>query len=381
MIQFTEDGETYSFDPETGESDYHGESSELISVLGNIESMAYKLVPPEEDVEGASGAPTDKEYDPEEAEQIVRNTVETLDNLSLVESSGSSGSDEKIAPQVVEGPLEGPGPSVYSDFVIEKRVYIDDPSEVPEGATVHEGERGGLWYDDGEAMSFQEFQRDNNVERLSDHNYPQEQVDNAVGNAQRVFEKSGDIFETWLSAAQQTGEVTGASHRVKGVGSALEKAIDRKPENYDGDVSNLDDWHGTEIKFETVDDVERVFEEFQEDFDIIEAENKLDPDNQYRACHLIAEVEGERVELQLKQNEHSKIATASHSLTFKPETAPVGEMETLDEPVVEGSELYDKINDCLQQNADFIQGLADSDPECEEQAQAVIQEFFEVSGL
>lgn len=159
MIEFTEDGETYSFDPGTAESDYHGESSEMVSVLGNIESMAYKLVLPEEDVDDASGAPTDKEYDPEEAEQIVRNTVETLDNVSLVEGSGSIGSSEKNAPQVVEGPLNGSDTRVkeHSGFILkdgelvrkqevpDSAEHISPDEEPPEGAATFTGPRGGTY--------------------------------------------------------------------------------------------------------------------------------------------------------------------------------------------------------------------------------------------
>lgn len=374
MIRFKEDDNEYWFDPEEGETNYKGDNPSIVSTLENIKSVAsieeaVSVDDPDLDVIG----PSESSYSPQKARSVVESLLKTRQGVSIIE-------DEKSAPQVVEGPLEGNNPPVYDDYVVEKRVYVDDPSEVPEGATVHEGERGGLYYDESEATDFQQFQRNNNIERLKEHNYPEEQVDEAVETAQRVFEKSGDIFETWLDSAQQVGSVTGASHRVKSVGSALEKALDRKEDKY-GTAESLNDWHGTQIKMETVDEVNEVFEVFQEEFDIIEAKDKMDPDSRYRANHLIAEVEGETVELQIKQEEHSKIAQASHALTYKRNTAPVDQMETLDEPVPEGSQLEDDINECLTKNADFIQGLQEDEPECDEEAQAVIREFFEVSGL
>lgn len=86
MIEFTEDGETYWFDPETADTNYKGESDEMINVLANIESMAYKLKPPEEeDPELTEGAPAKRVYDPEEAEEIVLDTVRRAENVTLVE--------------------------------------------------------------------------------------------------------------------------------------------------------------------------------------------------------------------------------------------------------------------------------------------------------
>lgn len=375
MIRFKEDGEEYWFDPEEAETNYRGNNPTIVSTLENIQSVASidKSVSLDDDEDVDVVGPTESVYSSEKARDVVESLLKTRQGVSIIQ-------EEKNMPQVVEGPLEDDNtPPVYTDFVVEKRVYIEDPSEVPEGATVHEGSRGGLYYDEAEATEFSQGQRERNLERLAENNYPEEQVNDAVDTAQRVYEKSGDIFEAWVTAGQENGELTGASHRVKGVGSACEKAIDRKPENYDSDVKNLQDWHGTQLKFESVDDVERVFDEFQEEFDIIESEDKMDPDGPYRACHIIANVEGEEVELQIKQEEHSKIATASHMLTYKPETAPVEQMETLDEPIGEDSQLNNNIVDCLEQNADLIQGVREEEPECEQEAQAVIAEFMEVA--
>ena len=265
----------------------------------------------------------------------------------------------------------GDEPSVFTG-VYAKRVYIDDPTEVPEGADVHEGARGGLYYEETEA-AFSQMQMEDDMERMEKYDFTQEQINEAADTISDVSQSAEDIFGSWVENAQEVANVTGASHRTKSIGSAMEKVYKRKPELYD-EVSDLNDLHGSMVKVETVDEAEEIFNHLQEqeEFEIIEAKDKMG-DGPYRAYHLIAEVEGQTAELQIKQEDLSEIATASHKLAYKPDTAPHEEMDSLDGPADE--ELQTQLNNCLEQMSGFIIGDVD-EVSCAEQSYEVIEEYM-----
>lgn len=268
-------------------------------------------------------------------------------------------------------------PSVSKTFSLTKRVYIDDPSEVPEGASIHEGPEGGLYYEET-AAAFAQGQMEAEMERLEEYDFTREQIEEAASELQSVKENSSEIFGTWIDAASEVADLTGGDHRTKAMGSAIEKAYYNDDNEYDS-VPELKDLHGSRIKVETVAEAEAVFDTLQnqEDIDVIEAKDKMD-DGPYRAHHLIAEVEGETVELQIKQDDLSDLSSVSHSLAYKPDAeAPVEEMDSLDE--VPDEEMKEDLNECLSQQADFIIGNID-EVDCPDQAAAAIQEYAEMQG-
>lgn len=288
-----------------------------------------------------------------------------------VEEFGLTDTDTRL--YVKTGGAEGSSPQIFD---LEKdRVYIDDPSNIPDGASVHEGQRGGLYYETGGQTDMAQFQMETDAERMEKYEFTDEQIENAVNELQRVKEKGGDIFGQWLEAANEVATITGGSHRTKSVGSALEKVHKRddSAHKYDS-VEELTDLHGSKVKVSTVDDAKELYEKLQDEFDIVETKNHFEKGGPYRAHHLKAEVEGEVVEFQIKQKDMAEIASASHSLALKPEEeAPVEDMETLDEPPDE--ELQDQLEDCMSQQADFVEGLVDT-VDCDEQAAAILDEYY-----
>jgi len=362
MIQFTQDGQEYWFDANEKESNYDGDSEEMRSVLDNIESLAYTLKAPDEVIDGddtGMSTPEERVYDPSEAESIVKGAVRSIDGFSLM---------TKGKPQIIDRNR------VVTDVgLLLKRTYVNDPSEVPPGVTLHEGERGGLWYDDS-SQDFAQTQMENDMERLEEYDFTDEQIQEGAETLSRIDSKANDIFGNWLEVAMENANVTGASHRTKSLGSALEKVYDRKPENYDS-VADLDDAHGSMIKVESISEAEDIYDQIQDEFDVIEAEDKYG-DGPYRAHHIIADIDGDSVELQIKQEDLSDVAHASHALTYKPQTAPIDQMETLDEPADEP--MQEELNQCLESMADYLEGL-DNDVSCADEAFDIIQEFFEVT--
>lgn len=364
MIQFTQDGQEYWFDANEKESNYDGDSEEMRSILDNIESLAYTLKAPDEFIDGddaGMSTPEERVYDPSEAESIVKGAVRSIDGFSLM---------TKGKPQVIDRNR------VVNDVgLLLKRVYVDDPSEVPAGVTLHEGERGGLYYDD-DSGDFAQMQMETDADRMANYDFSNEQIEEGVEVLSRIEGKANDIFSEWFDFAMEAGEPTGATHRTKSVGSALEKAYDRKDDNYDS-VSELDDLHGSMVKFDTIEECTEMFEAIQEsdNINVVEAEDKYGSDGPYRAQHIVAEFGGDTVELQIKQEDLSNIASASHALAYKPKTAPTDEMETLDGPADE--QMQEEINECLSEMSDYIEGIDDSIA-CSDESFDVIEEYFQL---
>lgn len=363
MIRFTQDGQEYWFDEDNAETNYDGDDLSITKTLANIESMASDVDVPSDEVDEIMTGPTSLKYSPEKAEEIVTSLLETRDTVSLMQKSSS--------PQVIDRNRVRDGVSI-----IRKRTYVEDPSEVPPGVTLHEGDRGGLYYDD-DSGDFSQMQMETDAERMENYDFTDEQIQEGVETLSRIDSKADDIFGTWFEFASEAGNPTGATHRTKSVGSALEKVYDRKSDNYDS-VDDLDDLHGSMVKFDTIEECNEMFEAIQEsdEIEVIEAEDKYGSDGPYRAQHIIADIGGDSVELQIKQEDLSDVASASHTLSYKPETAPVDQMETLDEPADEP--LQEEIDECLSEMSDYLEGISE-DIACSDQSFAIIEEFFEIS--
>lgn len=265
-------------------------------------------------------------------------------------------------------------PSIVRIGIYKERIYIDDVTEIPPGAKLQEGQRGGLYYESGEQSEFAQFQINTDAERMEEYDFDKEDIDGAVETLQDVHDKSEDIFATWMETVENLGaDVEFATHRTKSVGSALEKVHERQPEQYD-DVEELTDLHGSMIVLDDVQEAKQIAETIEEQADTVKVNNYFgETDQPYRAVNIKAEVEGVTAELQVKQKELKEVGDASHSLVMKPNEAPVDEMNTLDTPPSE--ELQDMIDDCLTEQANFIVGET-SDVDCEPQATAVIEEYY-----
>lgn len=362
MIRFTEDGEEYWFDADEAETNYKGDNPSIVSTLENIESVASDVKQSDVESDEIVIGPTEYNYSPEKAREIVSSLLKSREGVSIIE--------EKSGPQVIDRSR------IVTDVdLLLKRVYVDDPSEVPAGVTLHEGERGGLYYDD-DSGDFAQMQIDTDADRMANYDFSNEQIEEGVQVLSRIEGRANDIFAEWFDFAMDAGEPTGATHRTKSVGSALEKVYDRKDDNYDS-VSDLDDLHGSKIKFDTIEECTEMFEAIQEsdEINVIEAEDKYGSDGPYRAHHIIAEFGGDTVELQIKQEDLSDIASASHALVFKPKTAPTDEMETLDEPADE--QMQEEINECLSEMSDYIEGIDDT-ISCSDESFNVIEEYFQL---
>lgn len=320
-------------------------------------------------------------------------TVQVVDEDDLPDSSTPT---EKggSSPLVVEVKWDN-GDLVY------KRTYVEDPSEVPEGVSLREGSRDGLFYDDS-GQEFVAGQHERTKKRLQDMDVSDELVNEAVEVIQKHDNIAQESFEmVWDMANDVGADIQSGSHRVKGVGSAVQKVAEAQEEagedeepKYDS-VSDLTDVHGSQVVVDDLDDAEEMYENFL-DRDDIEVEKAKDhtesTDDPYRAHHVVIEKEdGVYTEIQIKEERMSEIASASHSLVYKAEDeAPVEDMETVDEEntreiesgdVTFTEEFQDDIEDCLTQQADLSQGLIEDDQlDCDPDAAKAIREYLEMSG-
>ncbi len=268
-----------------------------------------------------------------------------------------------------------------------KYTYVDSPAEVPEGVDLEVGPREGLRYDD-DSREFLEHQHENTLERLDEDEYSEQEIEEAIAHIQRHDEMASEAFETAFEAASGAGaDIKSATHRVKGVGSVLQKVAgnrsDVDEDEYDS-PRDLTDMHGSQV---TVDSLEAAEDTFQalldnDDLDIEKSKDHFETkDNPYRAHHVIIDM-GDDVysEIQIKEKRMSQIASASHSLTYKTDTAPVDEMKTV-EDIAELEGMQEPLEECLVKQADLREGLiSEEEADCDEEAWSVIREFFVLEG-
>lgn len=342
-------------------------------------------------------------------------TVQVVDEENLPESAKQSGTSESSQDSSDNGVCvfthtekapTGDGlvvveHSLDEDLII-KRTYIENPAKVPEGVDLQEGRRGGLYYE-GSGQEFIQGQFERTQERLRDLDVPEEDIEEAISEVQKHDNIAQESFERVWNAAEDVGaNITSGSHRVKGVGSAIEKVAESRENADEGEepmydsVSELTDVHGSKVVVDDMEDAEQLFNNLKEmdDIDVEKETNHAeDTDDPYRAFHVVMEVEdGVHTEVQIKEERMSQIADASHSLVYKSDReAPVEELESVGEEHLEYNEDLDKevltedtserIEDCLVDQADFQQGLIEEDDlECDEDTFNIIQEFMEVKG-
>ena len=121
------------------------------------------------------------------------------------------------------------------------------------------------------------------------------------------------IFESVMTSFSElfdSGEVSG---RKKTFESAAEKVSRKQYESLD----RLTDLVGTRIEFPDTRDVLSAVEEIEQRFTIIEQDHHHLKDGYYTATHMLIEVDGKPVEVQVRTHSHGKIAAYAHDTLYK----------------------------------------------------------------
>ena len=385
-ITFEEDGEEYYFDPEDPKHNYEGEIPALAATLKNIEGGAQEIIPHESE-NPTEYVERERQYSPQKATDMVRSILEVESGVSIIDEEESVDKGAQ-GPQIVEGPVGNDGLQHYDVEFVLKRIYVDDISEVPQGVDLQTGSRGGLYYD-GSSQDFAQAMFDisvNEIENQDEYDYSDEEIENAIQNAQKAEEIAQEAFTKSVNAAQEVGaEIKEAGHRVKGIGSALEKVYNREgtQDKYDS-TDDLRDWHGSKVVLDNQEQVHDVFEELDSNEDLMDVNNhfeneKSDP---YRAYNVKQEINGVVTELQIMSEEMSHIKTVSHKMLLKPDTAPTEEVDEVPDDYDGDHEMVGPIEDCLTQEADALDGKIDqTEVECDGEAREIITAIFEYEGI
>lgn len=331
-------------------------------------------------------------------------------SLTVVKDDGRVPRSQTFAPERGQSQRRSRGILVAVDTPsgIRKYRYVDDPREVPEGVSLVVGPKGGLKYDP-ETQEFLQDQFDNTLESLEEapgEEYTQEQIEESVQAIQDHHVHNEEMFGTMYDAIEEADErmerdltTHFASHRVKGLGSVLDKVHGNRRDVDDDEYETPDeltDIHGSLAVFDSLGEARAVQDtlvdmvEESDDLSVEKTKDHADDrSNAYRAQHVIIEFEdGVYTEVQLKGEKFAAIADVSHSLCYKPyntfnDEELIAEMDTLDEPIERGDEITDEIEDCLTEFADYHQGFIEArdDIDCGEQSLRVIQEFMEIEEL
>lgn len=260
--------------------------------------------------------------------------------------------------------------------VYKERVYVDDYSDIPDGASLQEGPQGGLYYETEEAEEFAEEQRERTESILQEYDFSQEQINEAEALQEEYDARSDEVFGNVMSTAIESGaELTGGTYRVKGVGSMLRKAHVRD-NDYDS-VDELNDVFGCMVKPESAEGInstaEALKEEYGEDNIIKEEDYMEEPQGgYYRARHLVVETDdGLKAEIQIKEPKLSDVASIGHALVYKNEEAAGGEDDV---PLLD-DETQEDVRDCLNQLSGVLVGEQSDDPDCTEEATSLINDM------
>lgn len=306
----------------------------------------------------------------------------------VVVTGHSRGDIDQDVPDVYEAEFES-GPQVFEvDFVF-KRTYVDDLTEVPEGTQLQSGEQGGLYYE-GSSQEFLQMMFDitvDEIENQDEYDYSEEEIQRAVQNAQEAQEIAEESFSNAVDAAQESGaSIDMAQHRVKSVGSALEKVHNREEteDKYDT-VDELRDWHGSMVVVDNNEQVHETMERLEENEDLVDVNDHFEntASDPYRAYNVKQEIDGVVTELQIMSDEMHSIKEVSHQMLLKPEAeAPVDEVEEVPDDYDGDHPLSDDIEDCLIQEANVLdQELDPQEVECDGRAREVITAILEHEGM
>jgi len=156
MIRFSENDETYYFNPDSGEFSYSGDHKAIVETLDTIESAASVV---QTDYTGADGSITPKRrvYSPEKARKMVTNLLNEVSGVTILDEVKLA-DKQYVRPQIVEGPL-GSHPTTIEltgfyrkDGELFNKTNIPDsaqhipPNEdIPDGYVEFTGEQGGTY--------------------------------------------------------------------------------------------------------------------------------------------------------------------------------------------------------------------------------------------
>lgn len=324
----------------------------------------YLLVPdeaePSDDVEGTitDGETTD-EVDPQAA--LARGYWQEPDTDDPEEVLPG----DELAEKMVDFVKQLGGATMEEiNLLLKEKVYVEDPKEVPQGAQVQEGDRGGLYYDTDDVEEFNEAMVKTLEGVLNEYQFEEEQIDKAEALRDEYEDVADEHFATLMDAASE--HIEGGAHRVKTTASMLEKAYAREDSSAE-DVDELGDVYGAMLfadSWESVEDTAEAIKDQLGQDAIIEEENMMDNDGYYRAYHLDVEFEnGHQGEIQIKSQPMAEIIHVGHKLVYKDET----DMNL--QP-----EVIDQVEQCLTDQMDSLMG--GPEPDCDPEVTEVIQEVM-----
>lgn len=249
--------------------------------------------------------------------------------------------------------------------VWKERRYVDDYSEVPEGAKLQEGEQDGLYYETEEVEQFNQMMDNMREKTFEQYDWDEGQISEMESHIQKFEEIKNEAWDRIMSTGRNI-DSPGGSYRIKGVGSALEKVHER-----DNDYESPDDltdifastlYADEDTRESVTETTEAIKEEFGEE-NILQEKNYLPKDRNapyYRAKHLIVDIgNGQPAEIQVKGKGMEEIGKVGHTAVFKDKL-------DLDE------EEKDSVTDCLTQLVEATMGEGEQ-PDCNPRAEEIIQ--------
>lgn len=246
-----------------------------------------------------------------------------------------------------------------------ERRYVEDYSEVPEGAGLEEGPEGGLYYETEAVEQFNQAMDNMREKTFAQYDWSEEQISAMESHVQGFEEIKNEAWNRIMTTGREVGAV-GGSYRIKGVGSALEKVHERdnkydEPEDLT-DVFASTLYAGEDTRESVTETTEAVKAEFGEE-NVLQEKDYLDRENNapyYRAKHLIVDIgDGQPAEIQVKSKGMEEIGKVGHIACYK---------DKLDL----SEEEKDSVTDCLTQLVEATMGEGD-EPDCNPRATEIIQ--------
>lgn len=253
-----------------------------------------------------------------------------------------------------------------------ERRYVEDYSEVPEGATLQEGPEGGLYYETEQVEQFQREMQNMREMTMAQYDWSEEQIAAMESEIDRFEATKEEDWNRIMTAGRAVGS-PGGSYRIKGLGSACEKVYEREDDapEYQQPEDLNDIFASTVLAEESTEasvqeTTNAIVEEFGEE-NVVERKDYLDGKEKapfYRAEHLLLDLgDGKVGEIQVKSKEMKEIAHVGHIATYK-NKVNLSESE------------QDEVADCLTSMMDVTMGHAE-EPDCTGTATYIIQEVHE----
>ena len=191
------------------------------------------------------------------------------------------------------------------------RVYVKNPSEVPQGAKLERGKHGGMFYETSTQHHF--IEEVSNIER--NIKSQMKFSDSDEKSAENAISKHASIAkDEFIRISNLFG--SGVSYRLKNKYAILEKL---KRKNYS--ISDMKDILGMRIEVNNVDDIYTAVKKLEDVYGsmiIIKEDKVKNPLGLYRAYHLNIKYSNDIYsEIQVRTLLMDKIANASHVLLYK----------------------------------------------------------------